>query len=97
MRCQLIPISLIPPPPKTEDEILAEENIKKTAINNSTKTAPTATAIEKISALHDTSDLGMATAEEAAALPLCKKYRVLLCRVDAHTSDDIACPEAPSF
>ena len=49
-------------------------------------------ASERISVLQDAVDLEMATADETAALPLWKKYRVLLSRVDANTSDDVVWP-----
>lgn len=54
-------------------------------------------ASQTISILQDAVDLDMATDAETAALPLWKKYRVLLSRVDANTSDDVVWPEAPDF
>jgi hypothetical protein len=54
-------------------------------------------ASQRVSILQDAVDLEMATDEEAAALPLWKKYRVLLSRIDANTSEDVNWPKAPSF
>lgn len=48
-----------------------------------------------ISVLQDSVDLEMATGEEAAALPLWKKYRVLLSRINANTADEIEWPAKP--
>lgn len=52
------------------------------------------TASQWISVPQDAVDLGMAVADETAALPLWKTYRVLLSRIDANTSDDVAWPVA---
>lgn len=52
-------------------------------------------ASQKISILQDAVDLDMATDAETAALPLWKKYRVLLSRVDTSTAPDIEWPVSP--
>lgn len=88
--------SLIPPPPKTPEEIQAEKNAGKIAANTAKKAQLIAAATDRISVLQDAVDLDMATADEIAALPLWKKYRVLLSRVDANTSDDVAWTETPA-
>lgn len=51
----------------------------------------------KISVLKDAGDLEMAIDEEADALPLWKKYRALLSRVDVNTSDEISWPAKPKL
>lgn len=88
--------ALIAPAPKTLEEILAEQNAEKIAVNTAKKAELIAAATDRISVLQDAVDLDMATDSETAALPLWKKYRVLLSRIDANTSDDVVCPEAPS-
>ena len=86
---------LIAPAPKTPEEILAEQNAEKIAANTAKKAELIAAATDRISVLQDAVDLEMATDAETAALPLWKKYRVLLSRVDADTSDDVVWSEAP--
>lgn len=83
------------PPPLTDDELLI---IEKSAIaaNVSLKQSLMDEASERISVLQDAIDLEMATAEEASALPLWKKYRVLLSRIDVNTSASVAWPEKPA-
>ena len=83
-------------PPLTDDQI-AEQNVQKLADNLSQKTALMEIANERISVLQDAVDLDMATDEENAALPLWKRYRVFLSRVDTSASDNLTWPEAPSF
>lgn len=82
-------------PPLTDDQIAAQ-NAQKLTDNLSQKTALMDAASERISVLQDAVDLDMATDAETAALPLWKKYRVLLSRVDANTSDDVVWPLMPS-
>lgn len=89
--------SLVPPTAKTPEEILAEQNAEKIAVNAAKKAELIAVATDRISVLQDSVDLDMATDAETAALPLWKKYRVLLSRVDVNTSDDIVWPTAPAF
>ena len=81
-------------PPLKADQIAAQ-NAQKLADNLSQKTALMDVASERISVLQDAVDLDMATDAETAALPLWKKYRVLLSRVDANTSDDVVWPSVP--
>lgn len=82
-------------PPLTDEQIAAQ-NSQKLANNLAQKTSLMDAASERISVLQDAVDLEMATAEETAELPLWKKYRVLLSRVDANTSDDVVWPLMPS-
>lgn len=88
--------SLIAPAPKTPKEILAEQNAEKIVENTAKKAELITATTDRISVLQDAVDLEMATADETAALPLWKKYRVLLSRVDANTSDDVVWPTAPA-
>ena len=83
-------------PPLTDDQI-AEQNVQKLADNLSQKTALMDVASEQISVLQDAVDLDMATADETAALPQWKTYRVLLSRIDANTSDDVMWPTVKAF
>lgn len=81
-------------PPLTEEQLAAIDAAAKLAnINN--KDALMNEASQRISVLQDAVDLEMATDEEAAALPLWKKYRVLLSRVDANTAEAIEWPAKP--
>ncbi|MBU9812393.1 tail fiber assembly protein [Rahnella sp. SL6] len=82
-------------PPLTDDQIAAQ-NANKLADNLSQKTALMDFASERTSVLQDAVDLDMATDAETAALPLWKKYRVLLSRIDANTSDDVVWPTPPT-
>ncbi|ADW76593.1 tail assembly chaperone gp38 (plasmid) [Rahnella aceris] len=88
--------SLIPPAAKTPEEVLAEQNAGKVAVNTAKKTELIAAATDRISVLQDAVDLEMATEDEAAALPLWKKYRVLLSRVDVQSPAPIVWPDKPS-
>ena len=83
-------------PPLTEDE---KSQIKDAAqqSNLSTKDYLMKESSQRILVLQDAVDLEMATDEEATALPHWKKYRVLLSRVDANTSDTITWPSKPDF
>ncbi|MFM2555828.1 tail fiber assembly protein, partial [Escherichia coli] len=62
------------------------ENKKRELIQEATNT---------IDILQDAVDLNMATGDEAALLPLWKKYRVLLSRTDTGNAPDIVWPEFP--
>lgn len=84
------------PPPPTKEEVEANQNEIKSA-NLSKKRSLLDEASQKISILQDAVDLDMATDDEAAALPLWKKYRVLLSRVDAETSEEVKFPEKPTI
>jgi len=81
-------------PPLTEEQ---QTQIEASALqgNVSNKEMLMSAASQKISVLQDAVDLDMATDDEAATLKLWKKYRVLLSRLDANTSDDVAWPEKP--
>jgi len=87
--------ALIAPTPKTPEEILAEQNAEKIAVNTDKKAELIAVATDRISVLQDAVDLEMATDAEVAALPLWKKYRVLLSRIDANISEDVIWPKEP--
>ncbi|AWC84848.1 MULTISPECIES: tail fiber assembly protein [Enterobacter cloacae complex] len=71
----------------SQDEIETRAQAQKTRLMNAATTA--------ISTLQDSVDLGMATAEENALLPVWKIYRVLLNRVDVTAAPDIDWPEVP--
>ena len=81
-------------PPLTEEELAAQESAKK-ASNTANKDALMSQASQRISVLQDAVELEMATEEETALLPLWKKYRVLLSRIDANTADEVKWPEKP--
>jgi len=81
------------PPPSAED--IEYERTQALNRNSSSKQTLMNEASQRISVLQDAVDLEMATDEEAAALPLWKRYRVLLSRVDADTADDIKWPDKP--
>lgn len=82
-------------PPPTEEEIAALKKAKIT-LNAAQKESLMAEATQQVSVLQDAADLDMATDAEKSALPLWKKYRVLLNRIDANTADEIAWPDKPS-
>lgn len=82
-------------PEKTDEEKSADLTAIKQA-NISAKSSLMDEANNKVSVLQDAVDLEMATTDEAASLPLWKKYRVLLNRVDANTSDEITWPQKPA-
>ncbi len=71
----------------SQAEIETRAQAQKTRLMNAATTA--------ISTLQDSVDLGMATAEENALLPVWKIYRVLLNRVDVTAAPDIDWPEEP--
>lgn len=81
-------------PPLTKEEIAAksdQEKYNKIAMKN----VLMAEASNKISVLQDAVDLEMATDAEYEVLPLWKKYRVLLSRVDTEKSEEIKWPNKP--
>lgn len=81
-------------PPATEDEIKNQQEMER--LNNSAaKEYLMSEASQKISVLQDAVDLEMATEEEESALPLWKKYRVLLSRVNADVSGVVTFPDKP--
>lgn len=81
-------------PPPTEEEI-ANQKEAAVASNVAAKDALIAEASLRVGVLQDAVDLDMATDEETAALPLWKKYRVLLSRVEAETAEVINWPVKP--
>lgn len=81
-------------PLPTEEELAARKEAAKTS-NINQKYSMMAEASQRISVLQDAVDLEMATDEEAALLPLWKKYRVLLSRIDPNTDEEISWPEKP--
>ncbi|KAA5974846.1 MULTISPECIES: tail fiber assembly protein [unclassified Pantoea] len=82
------------PPPLTEEELANQNSLAITA-NIGMKALFMEQASQKISVLQDAVDLEMATDEEAAGLPLWKKYRVLLSRIDANTASKVDWPQQP--
>lgn len=82
-------------PEPTAEDVEAKNELSKQA-NIAMKDSLMTESSEKISVLQDAIGLKMATDDETAALPLWKKYRVLLSRIDAETSDDITWPERPA-
>lgn len=83
-------------PDPTKEEI-EQAALAKMASNIMQKKYLLDEASQKVSILQDAVDLEMATDDEAAALPLWKKYRVLLSRVDADTSDTVTFPDKPTI
>lgn len=81
-------------PPLTEDQ-QADLEAQKRLLNVSQKDALLSDANQRISVLQDAVELNMATEDEISDLPLWKKYRVLLSRVEANTADDITWPQTP--
>ena len=81
-------------PPLTGDE-KAQQDQQLISMNTSQKQLLIDKAGEMIGILQDAVDLDMATTDESAALPLWKKYRVLLSRVDVSKASQIAWPEKP--
>jgi hypothetical protein len=86
---------LIAPTPKTPEEILAEQNAGKVAVNTAKKAELIATATDRISVLQDAVDLDMATDNEITMLKTWKAYRVLLSRINASVAESISWPSAP--
>lgn len=82
-------------PPLSEEQI-ADRKAAALGANLSLKTSLMDEATQRISVLQDAVDLEMATDDEAAALPLWKKYRVILSRIDANSSTSIDWPDKPT-
>lgn len=76
-----------PVPEQTHAELVAQADAAKATL--------LAIATSKISILQDAVDYEMATTEEAEALAVWKKYRVLLNRIDTSKAPDIDWPEQP--
>lgn len=83
-------------PPATAEEIKQQQDMQILS-NTANKEYLMSEASQRISVLQDAVDLSMATDDETAALPLWKKYRVLLSRIDASVSGVVDFPEKPSF
>ncbi len=83
-------------PPMTEAE-QAEAEAAAIAASESRKSLLMDEASQKIGVLQDAVSLEMATDEEAAALPLWQKYRVLLNRLDMSAAPDITWPDKPNI
>jgi len=81
--------------PALSDDEIEEIRKFKIAQNVSMKTSLMNEASQTISVLQDAVDLEIATEEEAEKLPLWKKYRVLLSRVNANTDQEITWPLKP--
>ncbi|WP_194761239.1 tail fiber assembly protein [Pantoea ananatis] len=81
-------------PPLTDDQL---EEIKKSKIQNnlSEKDALIRSATVQINILQDAVDLDMATDDEKSILPLWKKYRIIINRIDANTDTLIQWPDQP--
>ena len=83
------------PPPLTAEEEAEKISLAKQE-NIAVKNSLISEANLKISVLQDALDLEMATDQEKAELPLWKKYRVIISRIDENTADVIIWPEKPS-
>lgn len=83
-------------PPLTEEQ-KAEIESRQIAANLSLKELLISEATQRRDILQDAVDMDEATDEEETALPLWKKYRLLLSRVDANTSGQIQWPDKPQF
>lgn len=81
-------------PPPTEEELANQNSLAITA-NIGMKALRMEQAGQRISVLQDAVDLEMATESEAADLPLWKKYRVLLSRIDANNPNEVQWPQKP--
>lgn len=81
-------------PALTEEEISGQEETAITS-NLAYKDQLMSEATQRISILQDAVDLEMATDDETKLLPLWKKYRVLVSRIDANISDDVKWPDKP--
>lgn len=86
---------IAPAPPPLTDEEIQQEKEDVIAGNGLCKKYLLNEATQKVSILQDAVDLDMATDEESRLLPLWKKYRVLVNRVDTNTNDKITWPEKP--
>jgi len=82
-------------PEPSEEDVKAQNQLLITN-NIGVKESLMSIASSKIGVLQDAVDLEIATDIETAELPLWKKFRVLVSRVEANTSDEIDWPESPS-
>lgn len=83
-------------PPLTEEQ-KAEIESRQIASNLSLKELLLSEATQRRDILQDAVDMEEATDEETTALPLWKKYRIMLSRIDANTADAITWPTKPDF
>ncbi|MCH9406345.1 tail fiber assembly protein [Pantoea agglomerans] len=83
--------------PALTDEQKAAQDAAIASMNITLKSTLMNEASQRISVLQDAVDLEMATDDETKALPLCKKYRVLLSRINADISSDVTWPDKPAF
>lgn len=83
--------------PDLTAEQKAAQDAAAVSMNNTLKSTLMSEASQRISVLQDAVDLDMATDDETKALPLWKKYRVLLSRIDADISGTVTWPEKPEY
>lgn len=83
--------------PPLSDEQKKDIEKNKISTNVSLKDLLILEATQRRDILQDAYDLDEATEEEKSSLPLWKKYRLLLSRIDANTAGEIDWPEKPSF
>lgn len=83
-------------PPLTEEQ-KAEIESRQIASNLSLKELLISEATQRRDILQDAVDMDEATDEETTALPLWKKYRLLLSRIDANIAGEIQWPDKPQF
>ncbi|MGD9424020.1 tail fiber assembly protein [Pantoea sp. NSTU24] len=83
-------------PPLTEEQ-KAEIESRQISDNLSLKEFLVSEATQRRDILQDAVDMDEATDEETTALPLWKKYRLLLSRIDANIAGEIQWPDKPSF
>ncbi|MEN4702889.1 tail fiber assembly protein [Pantoea agglomerans] len=82
-------------PPLTEQQ-LEQQKQEVITVNQINKNQLMSEATQQIAVLQDAVDLEMATEKEATDLPLWKKYRVLLSRVDIENVTAISWPPKPA-
>jgi len=82
-------------PPLTDEQV-EKQRQEKIVANQMKKNQLMSQATQQIAILQDAVDLEMATEQEATDLPLWKKYRVLLSRVDTSNAPDVTWPEQPA-
>lgn len=83
-------------PPEPTSEELQSQKQQMITNNKAQKEALMLEVSNQIAVLKDAVDLEMETDEEGLALPLWKKYRVLLSRIDPDTANEINWPEKPT-
>nr|WP_306278167.1 MULTISPECIES: tail fiber assembly protein [unclassified Pantoea] len=83
--------------PALTDEQKAAQDAAIASMNITLKSTLMNEASQRISVLQDAVDLEMATDDETKALPLWKKYRVLLSRINADISSAVTWPDKPAF